>query len=130
MITTGAVDVPVLQFFGGGWTHFYNLDFKEEINAGKGMIAVYRYTVLFYLRDCYGLAAVGTETHARPNFLTAEGFLWYLLNKLRIKFPIALLRRYLDVKLVALLPAFKAFFHAGNEVANALDVVKGIATFT
>lgn len=129
-MTTRAMDVAVLQFFGCGRAYFHNFNLKEKIDPGEWMISVDRYSVLFYFGHRHGFAAVSTKAHTGAYILSTECVFGYLLNELGILLPIAFIRKHLDIELVALFLALKAFFHAGDEIANTLNVVKWIATFT
>src|SRR5690606_26625245 len=130
VLSARGVNVAVLKFFRCGRTNVHDLYLEVKINASKRMISVDSDRILIHLRYSHGLSTIGAEPHAGPNFLTAKGRLRHLLNKLRIKFPIAFFGCHTDVKLLALLSAFEAFFHARDQVANALNVVQRIATFT
>ena len=84
VLTARRVNVPVLQFLGCSCAHFYNLNFKEKIDARQGMVSVYGYGIRTHFSNCHCLPPVGTEAHTGPYFLPTKSFLRYLLNELRI----------------------------------------------
>ncbi len=45
VLTARRVNVPVLQFLGCSCAHFYNLNFKEKIDARQEMVSVYGYGI-------------------------------------------------------------------------------------
>jgi hypothetical protein len=131
VVPAGAVDVAVLELFGGGVADVLDGDVELEGDAGEGVVGVDGDLVVVHSRDGDDAAAVGGlggELHAGLDVGDAlEAVAGDALDELRVALAVALVGLDGDLDLIAGALAFEGGFEAGDDVAGAVEVGEGLA---
>src|SRR5579871_4074383 len=122
VMTTWTVYMSVLQFFSSSLADAQHLNVKVKFDSCQGMISVYGDFIQPYVSNRYDLSVVGLKLHSVLNFLIAESRTRNFLNHLVALHAVAFFRAHFQFEFVALFLPFEALLHAGNEIANSLDI--------
>lgn len=132
MVTTGAVDMAMGNFFVGRVTDFADGHVKVKIFSRERMVAVKGHFVVGEFGDGDNLrspAAAGLELDSNlqigHTFDLGSGD---VDNFLGIMLAIAFRGRNIHPERIADHPAIKGFFQPGNNLTTAMDVGKGFVT--
>lgn len=128
MMAARTVYVTVVKLFGGGFAHVHDFHIEVEGNARQRVVGIYGDFVEAHFGDGDYLALVGLKLHAFFYFLIAKSGAGHALGEVVIFYTVSFFGSDGQLKFIAFHFSFETFFHAGNEVADALYIVKGLAT--
>ena len=133
MVSSGTVDVTVVQLFGGGVAHCEHFDGKVQSFAGERVVGVQGDAFAIdgdHGDDLVPFVVLSFELHADFDLdVVVELVAGYGLDPIVIPFSIALVGRHIDFDFVALAAAFERSLEPRYELAGAVDIGQGIALF-
>src|SRR5690348_2116104 len=132
MMPARAVDVAVLEFFGGGVADVYHFDIEVQRLAGQGVVAVHSYVVALHVNDTDHVRApvgFGAELHAGGDVDVAEAVARHVLDERLISNAVPVLRGDADVEGFAGRLAFESALEAGDDAADAVEIGERGLTF-
>lgn len=127
MSAARSVNVTVADFFFGSLANFQHFHIKIEIHPGEGMIGIDRHLLEPDIGYGNHHTIVGVKLHTLFHFLIAKRGTRHLLDEPLVANTVTFFRTYLQFEFVSFFLAFQSFFHTGNQVAFAMEVVERVA---
>lgn len=130
MMTTGSMNMTMIQLFRSCIPDVGNFNIKVQGNAGHRVVAIQNDIVIFnvyHRHQLHTFRRLRLKLHPRQNFInTFKSFARYRLNQIIVPLTVAISRSNGHLEAVTNSLSLQRFFKTGYNVANSMNVGKGL----